>query len=147
MQDLAYFSLGNGRQGVARRCVHKLDPTRQGVLKTLLNNTSHQARARMFREVAALQSLFEEFKARVPQVYAHNTHRHTENCELYLVMEFIPGSVQISPSPTSAKFTPVAWYEDDPRVAEPAIRDEIDGWIRATMTDMAERILAKGTSK
>jgi serine/threonine protein kinase len=80
-----------GGQGITRLVKHKEDSGRQGVLKYLKNNKSMQARARMRREVASLQSLA-ALNGKVPRVLEDNSGSYEDSSvELYLVMEFIDG--------------------------------------------------------
>lgn len=82
--------IGHGGQGVTYLASRRDDPTQQGVLKKLKNQASKPQRARMRREVRALQEL-RTLNANVPSVLDHNTSTEDDTSELYVVMDFIPG--------------------------------------------------------
>lgn len=82
--------LGQGGQGITW-LVKLRSEEKVGVMKLLRKTGDKQARARMFREVAALKSL-STLKARVPGVLEDNTGEfEDQNVELYFVMEKIEG--------------------------------------------------------
>jgi serine/threonine protein kinase len=83
--------LGDGAQGLTYEVTSKGVANVVAALKRLRNNQSEQARARMHREVANLQSLSSAGGA-VPRVLDHNTDRFQDKAvELYLVMDLIEG--------------------------------------------------------
>jgi serine/threonine protein kinase len=58
------------------------------VLKELVRQNDVERRARMFQEVEHLRKLNHP---RIAKLIESNAHRYTEDEELYLVMEYIPG--------------------------------------------------------
>ncbi|HEY1375853.1 MAG TPA: protein kinase, partial [Gemmataceae bacterium] len=87
----AVRSLSSGGQGYTVLVESLSEPTQMGVLKTLRRADSPQARARMNKEVAALESLAAE-KLKVPRVLDKNTEMHADpSMPLYFVMEFVEG--------------------------------------------------------
>jgi serine/threonine protein kinase len=83
--------IGCGGQGKTILVISKVNPGRQGVLKTLNRGKSVQARGRMHREVVALDTL-SKASLKVPQVIDGNTNQYAdENVELYFVMDYISG--------------------------------------------------------
>lgn len=83
--------LGTGGQGHTYIVSHVDRPTDRAVLKTLRNNTSPEARARMHREVATLDSLA-NVGLKVPRVLDSNTTDYKENLtQLYFVMDLVQG--------------------------------------------------------
>jgi serine/threonine protein kinase len=83
--------LGEGGQGQTFLVKEISQPERRGVLKTLRNNKSLQARGRMRMEVTNLETLsFENVK--VPSVFSSNVeHFKNTDIPLYFVMEHIEG--------------------------------------------------------
>ena len=83
--------LGKGGQGVTHVATFRDDPTVKGALKYLKNIRDQQARGRMRREVANLQTLANAGGA-VPRVLDHNTGQFEEaGTDLYVVMDLIQG--------------------------------------------------------
>lgn len=83
--------LGHGGQGVTYAVTWKEDPSVEGVLKYLKNNTNPAARARMLREVNNLKAL-SNLGGQVPRVLDHNTEEfETSGIELFVVMSRIHG--------------------------------------------------------
>jgi len=83
--------LGKGGQGVTHSATSKDGAGTIGALKYLKNNKDQQARGRMRREVANLQSLA-AIGANVPRVLDHNTDLFEGSEQLFVVMELIAGS-------------------------------------------------------
>jgi serine/threonine protein kinase len=83
--------LGKGGQGETSLVKSISDPNRLGVLKTLKNNRSPQARARFQIEVSILEALAYR-GIKVPTVFESNTDRFKdEGTPLYFVMQYIEG--------------------------------------------------------
>lgn len=83
--------LGKGGQGVTYAATFNEDNTVRGALKYLRNNRDEQARGRMRREVANLETLASAGGA-VPRVLDHNTGEFgNSKVELYVVMDHING--------------------------------------------------------
>ena len=83
--------LGKGGQGVTYRAIFVDDSTVIGALKYLRNNRDPQARGRMRREVANLQTLANA-GGQVPRVLDHNTGAFEDpKVELFVVMDLITG--------------------------------------------------------
>lgn len=83
--------IGKGGQGETRR-VKDIATGRSGVLKTLRNKKSPQARARMYQEVNNLKIL-NGLECKVPKIYDDNCSSWEERgTTIYFVMEFIKGT-------------------------------------------------------
>lgn len=82
---------GKGGQGLTFVAYSKTDRNQRACLKILKNNSSAEARGRMYREVASLLVLAEK-GGNVPRVFDHNTQEfQNAGTELFVVMEFIDG--------------------------------------------------------
>lgn len=83
--------IGKGGQGLTYLVTSVANHNQQAVLKKLKNNKDKQARGRMHREVASLETLHNDGGS-VPRVFDHNGQFYEDdNVQLYLVMEYIPG--------------------------------------------------------
>jgi len=83
--------LGKGGQGITCAVTSVDDATVEGALKYLKHNKSPQARGRMRREVANLQTLADAGGA-VPRVLGHNTDQFEDlGVELFVVMDLVRG--------------------------------------------------------
>lgn len=83
--------LGKGGQGETYLVTLKEDDTIEGALKHLRNDRDVQARGRMRREVANLQTLASA-GGTVPRILDHNTDQfENHNVELFVVMDLIQG--------------------------------------------------------
>jgi len=91
MWEVIEENFGKGGQGtthIVKKCTPEYD---KAVLKVLRNNKSVQARGRMHREVASLETLAVA-KGRVPGVLDQNTDKFEDlSVRLYVVMDFIEG--------------------------------------------------------
>lgn len=83
--------LGGGGQGTTYKVKSKSDPERIGVLKVLNAQAAKTARARMHREVTALQTL-STIDIKVPKVLDGNTAEYEQpSTKLFFVMSFVAG--------------------------------------------------------
>ncbi len=89
--ELVEKGFGKGGQGTTHIVKSKDGRHEKAILKVLRNNKSPQARGRMHREVASLQTVA-NVGGRVPRVYDHNTTElPNDTVQLYVVMEFFSG--------------------------------------------------------